>query len=396
MQSVIVTDGDQRSSLAVVRSLGKLGYTVHTCSTSRHSIAGSSKYAQTSTLVADSLNNPEAFIKDLAKLAQMVKADVIIPITEPSVMAVLGNLDRLPEIKIPFVDLETFKKISDKAELLRIAPEYGIYTPEQISLNSSEDSKSLDLNSVKYPVVIKPGRSIAGNSENRTKLSVVHAANANELDEELGKFDERAYPLLLQQRIVGPGVGIFVLIWDGEVLGTFSHRRIREHPPAGGVSVLREAHPMDNDLLEKSIKLLTRWGWQGVAMVEYKVDENTGKPYLMEINGRFWGSLQLAIDSGVDFPRLLLEASNGNHPKPVTSYDVNTKSRWEWGDVSHLYMRLRYSDAKLSVPKGFPSKLKTLLNFLKWDSNTRLEILRFSDLRPFLVESVRWFQDIGH
>ena len=38
-------------------------------------------------------------------------------------------------------------------------------------------------------------------------------------------------------------------------------------------------------------------------MVEFKHDERDGVPKLMEINGRFWGSLQLAIDAGVDFPR---------------------------------------------------------------------------------------------
>ena len=39
-------------------------------------------------------------------------------------------------------------------------------------------------------------------------------------------------------------------------------------------------------------------------MMEYKQDRRTGTPLLMEVNGRFWGSLQLAIDAGVDFPYL--------------------------------------------------------------------------------------------
>src|SRR5690606_23728063 len=102
-----------------------------------------------------------------------------------------------------------------------------------------------------------------------------------------------------------------------------------------------------------------KWDWKGVAMIEYKVDEKTRKPYLMEINGRFWGSLQLAIDAGIDFPALLLRASLGDvtigsNPY-VTNYDTNVKSRWEWGDINHLYMRLRYTDSELSVPPGFPS-----------------------------------------
>ena len=40
-------------------------------------------------------------------------------------------------------------------------------------------------------------------------------------------------------------------------------------------------------------------------MVEFKLDARDGVAKLMEINGRFWGSLQLAVDAGVDFPAIL-------------------------------------------------------------------------------------------
>ena len=49
--------------------------------------------------------------------------------------------------------------------------------------------------------------------------------------------------------------------------------------------------------IQQAERLLKSVNWSGVAMVEFKVDEATGRPYLMEINGRFWGPLQLAIDA---------------------------------------------------------------------------------------------------
>ena len=66
-------------------------------------------------------------------------------------------------------------------------------------------------------------------------------------------------------------------------------------------------------------------------MVEYKRDSATGQPYLMEVNGRFWGSLQLAIDSGVDFPRILVACALGEHGQQMPSYRVGVRSRWWWG-----------------------------------------------------------------
>jgi predicted ATP-grasp superfamily ATP-dependent carboligase len=66
--------------------------------------------------------------------------------------------------------------------------------------------------------------------------------------------------------------------------------------------------------------LLGQFDWQGVAMVEFKVEANTGTPYLLEVNGRFWGSLQLAIDAGVDFPALLVDAATGKPPAQSHGY----------------------------------------------------------------------------
>ena len=82
----------------------------------------------------------------------------------------------------------------------------------------------------------------------------------------------------------------------------FAHKRLRERPPWGGVSVLSESAEPDPRLKALARQLLDDACWHGVAMVEFKVAPD-GTPYLMEINTRFWGSLQLAIDAGVDFPR---------------------------------------------------------------------------------------------
>ncbi len=126
-------------------------------------------------------------------------------------------------------------------------------------------------------------------------------------------------------------------------------------------------------------------------MIEYKLDAATGTPYLMEVNGRFWGSLQLAIDSGVDFPTLLIEAAMGERPSPVTHYRKGVRSRWWWGDVDHLLARLRRTDAELSLPPGLPSRLAALRDFFTlWRPGDRNEVLRLSDPAPFFRETIEW------
>jgi predicted ATP-grasp superfamily ATP-dependent carboligase len=194
-----------------------------------------------------------------------------------------------------------------------------------------------------------------------------------------------AFPVLLQRRVRGPGEGLFVLRWNGRVVAEFAHRRLREKPPEGGVSVYRESIALDGKLAAAGRRLLEALDWQGVAMIECKRDQVTGQHVLMEINGRLWGSLQLAIDAGVDFPRLLVSCALGGSARvpPVTRYRVGVRSRWFWGDVDHLYLRLRNGES----PAG---KLAAVRDFLRVGLSGE-EIWRWRDPTPFLLESLRQF-----
>ena len=129
-------------------------------------------------------------------------------------------------------------------------------------------------------------------------------------------------------------------------------------------------------------------------MIEYKVDAASGTPYLMEINGRFWGSLQLAIDAGVDFPTLLACVAQGRAPgtaSPVRT-EASIRSRWEWGDVNHLLARLRKPREELALPADSPSLRSTVIDMLRWRRGDRLEVLRLSDPAPFWRETLDWFR----
>jgi predicted ATP-grasp superfamily ATP-dependent carboligase len=117
-------------------------------------------------------------------------------------------------------------------------------------------------------------------------------------------------------------------------------------------------------------------------MVEFKVSSD-GTPYLMEINGRFWGSLQLAIDAGVDFPYLLYQLAIGLPVAPVEQYKIGVKSRWLLGDLDHLYLQLKAPRQKVSLAE----KLKSMARFcLPYQRGMRYEINRLHDLGPFLFE----------
>src|SRR5690606_2968691 len=217
------------------------------------------------------------------------------------------------------------------------------------------------------------------------------ARDEAELAEGLAAYPPEAYPILVQERVTGPGIGVFLLAREGRSLAAFGHRRIREKPPTGGVSVYRESVRPRPDVRRHAERLLEALGWTGVAMVEFKEDVATGTPYLMEVNGRFWGSLQLAIDAGVDFPRLLVSSALGEEVGPAPELREGIRSRWEWGDVDHLLWMLLRGPRARAIDPTLPGRLAALGRFLvPWRPGDRPEVLRWSDPRPFLRESAQW------
>lgn len=388
---ILVTDGTQRSALAVVRSLGRAGHAVFVCAVRTPSIAGESRHAVAQATVADPLDAPAQFVSDVQARIEQWRIDMVIPITEAALLALLPEREQLGA-SLPFPDADTFRAAADKSALMSAAPRAGIAAPRQIVLHSATELEALDPSLLDFPVVLKPSRSVRERQGRRVAMGVRHAADLVELRRAVAEMGDAAFPLLVQQRIIGPGTGVFLLIWDGRVLASFAHRRLREKPPSGGVSVYSESIHADPDLVERSRRLLEALGWNGVAMVEYKRDSSSGVPYLMEVNGRFWGSLQLAIDAGVDFPALLVAAASGEAPEPVTTYRAGTRSRWWWGDVDHLLARWRRSASSLALPPGSPSRLRATLDFLRfWHPHDRSDVFRINDPRPFFRETIEWF-----
>lgn len=382
---VVITDGEQRAALAVVRSLGRAGWQCAVTAVSGGSLAGSSRYCAEELVLPDPARYPDDYAAALVRHANALGARLLIPVTEASVFAVLKYRDDITAA-VPFPEASAVRAICNKQHLLNTARELGIRVPRQREIRSKADAAGI---AFEGPAVIKPHRSVVETQDgSRIKLTVKRARTADELRSGLAGLPESAFPVLLQEMIQGPGVGHFVLLHEGEIWARFAHRRLREKPPWGGVSVLRQSEPIDGTLFAKSVALLRRYDWDGVAMIEYKIDQATGEAVLMEVNGRFWGSLQLAIDAGVDFPALLASLTIGERPDKVLSYR-SVCSRWFWGDIDHVIAVFRSRDHSAA------DRLFAVSRMLGgFGIGSREEVFRWSDPLPFLRETSSWLRAV--
>lgn len=384
---VLVTDGDQRAALAVTRSLGAAGHHVIVGAPARGAIAASSRHAAGFAPLPPADAGSAGWREAALAAIDRHSVDLVVPITESSTLAALhGELTERTRVAGP--SLEAFEAIRDKQALLERAVRLGIEVPRQFTV-TSPDSLRGEID-VTFPLVIKPARSVFADGAGLARLGVSYAHGPDELAAGLRAIPAAAYPVLVQEHIRGPGVGVFGLLWDGERRATFTHRRIREKPPTGGVSVCSESVRLPERIVEASFRLLASYGWQGVAMVEYKLEASTGRAVLMEVNGRFWGSLQLAIHAGVDFPRLFAAAALGAYERGPAEWRLGVRNHWEWGEVDAALIRWRRPVPPQLAPGTF--RLDELGIVTGDRRRHRPEVFRLTDPLPFVRETLAWLR----
>ncbi len=388
--TVLVTDGDNRSSLAVTRALGRHGCRVIVTGEQKKNLSSSSRYCIERYAVPSPLQDGSSYLSAMLEILSEQKIDVLFPMSESSTLLLAENkrqLSRNTILACPEVD--KIRTIFDKCAVFHLAQEEGVAIPQTLFINNREDFFNRKKLVQQFPVVVKPAMSRIPTRNGFLSTSVKYAKDKVSLEKLYTTDPALCFPSMIQETIIGPGTGLFTLFTDDYHSALFSHQRIREKPPSGGVSVICKSVPLDKEMVKASQKLLAAVGWQGVAMVEFKRDIRDGQAKLMEINGRFWGSLQLAIASGINFPVLFLQQLTQHQQKRQLddSYTVGLRLKWLLGTLDHLLIRLRHKNTALNLPPGSGSKAHALYDFFKLSrGNTIFDVIDRKDIGPFRCE----------
>jgi len=389
MEPVLILDANQRSALAATRSLGQRGVHVVTADETHSTLAGASRYGRGSFVYPSPYRRPALFLDVLAKELAARKIRVVLPMTEVTTHVLAGHREELADMRVPVGAFAALETLTDKRSIHALAKRLDIPVPETRIVECPEEAR-IATAGLTYPLVVKPYRSRIWSGDTWIRAGVRYVSSLEELHRLMEAADVfRRHPFLVQEHIGGEGAGVFALYDTGRAVTFFAHRRLRERPPSGGVSVLSESVRLDPYMHELSRRLLDHVEWHGVAMVEFKV-RSDGRPYLMEVNPRFWGSLQLAVDAGVDFPWLAYQLATGGKTKPVDGYRVGVRNRWLLGDLDHLYLSWKES-------AGWRAKYRAMAGFVKgFGPGTRHEVDRWDDVRPFFVELKRYLTEREH
>jgi predicted ATP-grasp superfamily ATP-dependent carboligase len=329
---VLVTDATRASAVAVIRSLGRRGAHVIAADSDRRSPGFFSRFAAERLVYPKADANPDAVVEALHRAAVERSVDLIVPVTDDVIVPLSEARERFQGIcSLAIAETDALAATRDKLATLELARTLGVPTPRTALVTTAAEARH-EATTLGWPVVLKPQASRVYGADRATleTMNVTYADGVEMLDERMRRFEGRC-PVLLQEYCTGEAHGVELLAERGRPIAAFQHHRLREVPTTGGASSYRESVALDPVLFAYSVRLLEALEWTGLAMIEFKTGPNG--PMLMEINGRVWGSLPLAIRSGVDFPAGLLDlylgGRNGNgHGGPANNgYRVGTRAR---------------------------------------------------------------------
>jgi protein-tyrosine-phosphatase/predicted ATP-grasp superfamily ATP-dependent carboligase len=386
---ILVLDADMVPALTIARSLSRRGCEVTVASHTSRPLSSFSNAVRACLQYPDPLSATEAFIEWLLAHLRTVSYELVIPVTERTLLAISNRRAQFSHQKIAMPDAHSLEIALDKSQTLALADQLGVPRPFGVSLDSLDDLAALK-DRLRYPLVLKPARSIGSAHGEASQLQVSYAFDELELKSGCAHA-LRFGPVLLQEYFPGLGVGIELIAKQGEILYSFQHLRLHEVPLTGGGSSLRKSEPVMPPLLEASAKLIGALDWTGVAMVEFKLNPQTLEFCLMEINGRFWGSLPLAVAAGADFPSMLLDLELGLNVKAHAAYRNNMYCRLLSRDM-YWYEAILRGDADSRIAR-IPNKTAVIRELgLFFNFRHRFDVQSLRDPLPGFVDVGRVLQ----
>jgi predicted ATP-grasp superfamily ATP-dependent carboligase len=385
LPTAIVLGVDTPIGLAVVRELGSYGVPVHGVGSRGDAIGRASRWCNGFSV------RPDTPLRQwLPALIRVTRARALLAVSENDLLALAKLAPVIERCHVLTPRAAPLSIVLDKGQTLAIAHAIGIDTPESWQ-PAPTDNFVKRAAALQFPVILKwadPPAILPRLAKHALPFEKAElVADAVALATALHRYDVVAAWPLVQSYVAGTGLGQMFHMARGHATLAFQHRRIHEWPPQGGVSTLCASVPLDRHAEQraKSEALLARIGWQGPAMVEYRFDAASGRYWLMEINGRFWGSLPLAGHSGVSFAWETYRSAlfGGTEPQPRLK---SRRARYMVPETRRLLQLLLGSGS--ADPQFRATPWRDLAGYVLgfFDPRMRYFVWRWSDPGPFIAD----------
>lgn len=362
MSKVLILDTGTQGYIAV-KSLHKAGHKVFLLYRGKHNYADDSKYVNLKIQTNASYED-ETYLQTVKSIITEHQIDAVIPMSDFSSMFLSKHRDELmPKVKYVLPDIKVFERGYDKNTLMALCAQKGYSHPQTI--NDVTDIDRLDIDGLKYPLLIKPNHTCGGRG-----MTLVR--NSEELKSKFDGVYHQYGDCHLQEYIPQGGSQVEVQIYingKNELVASSVIYKYRWYPENGGSSCC--ATSVKNDkVVDMCYRLLKDIGWVGFADFDLIEDPRDGQLKVMELNPRVPACVKTVIVSGIDWPNIILnEYLGAPHVNPIFKSGILLK---------HLGMEVLWFIYSKNRFKTKPALWKV------FGKNVYYQDLDISDPMPFI------------
>jgi len=375
--TVLVSGGETLGALAAVRALRDAGHDPWVAVHDWRAYAARSRAAAGVVAVPDPAGDETGFARALAAAATGIPASLVLPGTEPDLVALSRRVEFFPrDVVVGVCPPAVVERAIDKTLLADLARTAGLEVPETVEVSAS-DGTCLP---IPYPVVIKPLK-----SDLRGSRGVSHHYSASRVDS-AGQLRDAVAALPCQRALVQPylqgAVGsIAGVFWDGRMVAAVQARADRIWPPYCGSFTHAITIPLDQELSSRIGGLLRAIGWNGLFQVDFI--EHSGRNFLIDLNPRMYTSLAITTAAGVNLPAIWVDLLRGAPPRVPPQYAVGVGYRHDEDDVRAL-LRMLARGPRATALRGLMPRRRTVH-----------PVFSIRDPMPFLTSIVKLARTIG-
>ncbi|MGC9780901.1 MAG: ATP-grasp domain-containing protein [Candidatus Heimdallarchaeota archaeon] len=325
--AVLITDGNYKNALAILRALATNDVEVYCSSTKKKSVSFYSKYCKKHFIYSNPASQPEKFKKEMLSIVKNYDIDVLIPVGVSTTALISHQKSDLEKYThVPVADYQDFAKAHDKQIANDIARDNKVPVPLTYTPTTESELKK-HLKELGLPVMLKARKGCGIFSSARTKSEAFKIwRNYEKKSKETKSIGITDYLPVVQEYLPGEIIDVLFVFNKGQVRGLLTQRRFLTLPPEGGVGALNIT-VNDPQTARHAANLMKALNWHGVGMAEFKRDVN-GVPKLIEINPKFWGTSEVSIAAEMNFPYMLYKLAMDGDIKPKFSFLYPKRFGW--------------------------------------------------------------------
>ena len=376
----IILDGETKSALSAARELAAFGMTVIVGSEYRYAMAGYSRASQRRFVYPSPKKSQTEFVSALkAAASRLPEQPIVLAFSDATYLTLAAYVEELKDVCLFSVAPQAARDIVfDKGKTAELARSLSIPTMPELTHPTT------------FPVVVKPRASVSWQSGEGVFASATVVFDHKGLERvSAAIMHTTGAPALVQTLVVGSEYGVELLCKNGAVVLSYVHQRVRSLSPRGGAATVKEewTAPEAKTITAYATALAESLVWTGPLMVEFKYDEQAKLYRLMELNGRFWGSLPLPLAAGVPFARTYVELVTGEDlASSSASRTAVKRTQHLLGDIKWLLLVWLARDPLRKT--HYSTRLAATSAFLRDTLFTHKDIESLSDPLPFVMEIV--------